>query len=174
MLKLREVKKHLRPGRVYRRADLKRWSSAVDRHVRQLQDEGTLTKLAGGLYYCPKKTAFGETPTEDAKLVEAFLKDDRFLLSSPNAYNALGIGTTQLYNETVVYNHKRHGRFHLDGRCFDFRVKPHFPHTLSEAFLLVDLVNNVERLAEDKDELLDRVREKAASLDSQALSRAVH
>lgn len=172
MVKLHEVRKHLRPGQVYRRADLKQWSNAVDRHVRQLLAEGTLTKLARGLYYCPKQTTFGEAPAEDAKLVKAFLKDHRFLLHSPNAYNALGVGTTQLYNETVVYNHKRHGRFHLDGRCFDFRVKPHFPHTLSEAFLLVDLVNNVDRVAEDTDALLDRVRAKASSVDPQALSRA--
>lgn len=57
----------------------------------------------------------------------AFLKDDRFLLTSPNAYNALGLGTTQLYNRRVVYNHKRHGKFVRGGRTYDFRVKPHFP-----------------------------------------------
>jgi hypothetical protein len=37
----------------------------------------------------------------------------RFLLTSPNAYNTLGVGTTQLYDKTVVYNHKRHGHFML-------------------------------------------------------------
>ena len=172
MTQLHEVKKHLRSGHVYRRADLKQWSNAVDRHVQQLLAEGALTKLAHGLYYCPKRTVFGDAPPEDATLVKAFLKDDRFLLHSPNAYNALGVGTTQLYNETVVYNHKRHGRFDLDGRCFDFRVKPHFPHTLSEEFLLVDLVNNVNRVAEDTDALLDRVRAKVVSVDPQALARA--
>ena len=34
------------------------------------------------------------------------------------------VGTTQLYDKTVVYNHKRHGSFSLGGRKFDFRVKP--------------------------------------------------
>jgi hypothetical protein len=34
------------------------------------------------------------------------------------------VGTTQLYDKTVVYNHKRHGNFSLGGRKFDFRVKP--------------------------------------------------
>lgn len=33
---------------------------------------------------------------------------------------------TQLYNETVVYKHKRHGQFKLDGRTFRFAMKPHF------------------------------------------------
>ena len=127
MTKLQELKKHLRPGQVYRREDLARWSNAVDRHLKQLVEDGTLTKLAGGLYLYPKETVFGKAPAEDEKLVGTFLKDDRFLLASPNAYNSLGVGTTQLYDKTVVYNHKRHGNFALGGRKFDFRVKPSFP-----------------------------------------------
>lgn len=173
MSKLREVKKHLCRGKVYRRAKLARWSKAVDRQVQQLQEEGTLTKLSGGLYYCPRKTAFGNVPPEDNTLVEAFLKDNRFLLTSPNAYNTLGVGTTQLYNETVVYNHKRHGRFTLGGRVFDFRMKSHFPKSLSQEFLLVDLVNNLDQLAENQSEVLERVRDKAASANRKALSRTV-
>jgi hypothetical protein len=173
MSSLNAVKKHLRPGNVYRRGELASWSNAVDRHLKQLQEEGVLTKLSGGLYYYPKQTAFGEAPADDAALVEAFLKDKRFLLSSPNAYNALGVGTTQLYNETVVYNHKRHGRFELGGRTFDFRMKPHFPKSLTEEFLLVDLVNNLDRLAEDSHMLLARVKNKALAMDVRALSRAV-
>ena len=139
MNSLTALKNHLRQGHVYRRADLLAWTNAVDRHLRQLVDDGTLTKLSGGLYYYPKQTSFGAAPADDAKLVEAFLNDHRFLMTSPNTYNALGVGSTQLYNETVVYNHKRHGRFKLGKRSFDFRIKPHFPKTLSEAFLLVDL-----------------------------------
>jgi hypothetical protein len=107
MTKLQELKRHLRPGRVYRRAELARWSNAVDRHLKQLLDDGTLTKLAPGLYAYPKETAFGKAPAEDDKLIERFLRDRRFLLASPNAYNTLGVGTTQLYDKTVVYNHKR-------------------------------------------------------------------
>ena len=173
MSKLAELQKHLRPGQVYRRADLLAWSNAVDRHLGQLVTNGVLTKLAGGVYYYPKKTSFGEAPAEDEKLVEAFLMDHRFLLTSPNAYNSLGVGATQLYNETVVYNHKRHGRFKLGNRVFDFRMKPHFPKTLSKEFLLVDLVNNVDRLAESESVVLDGVRRKALSADQKALRKAV-
>lgn len=71
---------------------------------------------------------------------------------SPNAYNSLGVGTTQLYDKTVVYNHKRHGTFSLGGRNFEFRMKPTFPKALSKEFLLVDLVNNLDRLAERRNE----------------------
>jgi hypothetical protein len=173
MKTLAALKEHLRPGGLYRRADLAEWSNAVDRHLLQLQEEGTLTKLSGGLYYCPKKTAFGPAPAEDEALVRAFLKDDRFLLTSPNLYNALGLGTTQLYNETVVYNHKRHGRLKLGGRVFRFFMKPYFPAKLTHEFLLVDIVNNLGRLAEDADKVLERVQNKAASMDRVSLINAV-
>ena len=173
MTKLQELKAHLKPGQVYRREDLTRWSNAVDRHLKQLVSDGTLTKLAGGLYSYPKKTVFGKAPAEDDKLVETFLKDRRFLLASPNAYNNLGVGTTQLYDKTVVYNRKRHGDFRLGGRKFAFRVKADFPKTLTKEFLLVDLVNNLDQLAEAKNEVLERVRNRAASLDTRRLQRAV-
>jgi hypothetical protein len=172
MTKLEALKAHLRPGRVYRRGELARWSTAVDRHLKQLLADGTLTKLAGGLYAYPKDTMFGKAPAEDDELVGTFLKDRRFLLASPNTYNSLGVGTTQLYNKTVVYNHKRHGLFSLGGRTFDFRVKPAFPKALNREFLLVDLVNNVDRLAESKNEVLARVKERAASYDVPRLQRA--
>ncbi|MBX9621551.1 MAG: hypothetical protein K2X28_05955 [Alphaproteobacteria bacterium] len=173
MRTLDQVEKHLHPGAVYRRSDLEKWSKAVDRHLQQLQKKGVLTKLSGGLYYYPKKTVFGEAPANDQALVASFLKDTRFLLTTPNAYNSLDVGTTQLYNETIVYNHKRHGRFQLGGRVFDFRMKPHFPSKLSPEFLLVDLVNNIERLAEDKEQVLNNAKKKALSMNTKALSKAV-
>ncbi|MDE1901854.1 MAG: hypothetical protein KGI37_09455 [Alphaproteobacteria bacterium] len=173
MPQLNELKKNLSPGQVYRRADLAQWSKAVDRHLHQLQEDGSLTKLSGGLYYYPKKTAFGVAPADDKTLVQAFLKDDRFLLTSPNAYNALGVGTTQLYNTTYVYNRKRHGRFTLGNRTFEFRMKPYFPQELSEEFLLVDLVNNIAELAENREAVLAQVKLKAMTMDAEALSKAV-
>jgi hypothetical protein len=171
MTKLQEFKRHLRPGQVYRREELTRWSNAVDRHLKQLVDDGTLTKLAGGLYAYPKETVFGKAPAEDDKLVGTFLKDHRFLVASPNAYNSLGVGTTQLYDKTVVYNHKRHGQFTLGRRTFDFRVKPSFPRKLSREFLLVDLVNNLDQLAESRNDVLARVKERAASYAAPRLQR---
>jgi hypothetical protein len=37
-------------------------------------------------------------------------------VASPNAYNSLGVGTTQLSNNSIVYNHMRHGEYCLRGR----------------------------------------------------------
>lgn len=173
MSTLSTLKRHLRRGNVYRRADLERWSTAVDRHLSQLVEDGTLQKLSHGLYYYPKETVFGPTPPDEAILVRSFLKDDDFLITSPNAYNSLGVGTTQLYNKRVVYNHKRHGEFELGGRKFFFHAKPKFPKKLSEEFLLVDLVNNLDTLAEDKEMVLSKAKEKAGKLDLAKLKRTV-
>jgi len=83
------------------------------------------------------------------------------------------MGATQLYNQTVVYNHKRHGQLSLGNRTFDFRKKSFFPVELSREFLLVDLVNNVDRVAEDRASLLAEVEKKVASFDRAALAEAV-
>jgi hypothetical protein len=171
MSALDELKQHLEPGQVYRRGDLAQRSNAVDRHLRQLVKDGTLQKVYQGVYACPRKTSFGYAAPEDYKLVEAFLKTNDFLLFSPNAYNSLGVGTTQLYNEQFVYNRKRHGKFKLGSYTFRFQVKPYFPKELSKEFLLVDLVNNISRLAEDQDAVLRRVCQIAASMDASTLKK---
>lgn len=122
----------------------------------------------------PHPTRFGASPATPEKLVETFLGDDRFLTVSPNAYNGLGVGTTQLYNETVVYNRKRHGRFKLDGRTYDFRLRPSVPLRLSEEVLMVDLLHNLDRLAEDRSAILPRALARARKMDRAKLANALH
>ncbi|HPB22438.1 MAG TPA: hypothetical protein PLL48_08920 [Novosphingobium sp.] len=173
MSALAELKRKLRPGQVYRRKDLARWSTAVDRHLRQLVMEGCLEKVANGLYMVPRQTRFGPAPAKPEKLVETFLGDDRFLMVSPNAYNGLGVGTTQLHNVPVVYNHKRHGRFKLDGREYDFRMRSTVPSHLTQEVLLVDLLHNLERLPEDASGVLPKALERARGMDRKRLARAV-
>lgn len=174
MRTLERLKKHLRPGQVYRRADLEQWSNAVDRHLKQLVKEDTLEKMSQGLYYYPAKASFGKVPPEDEKLVSAFLKSDDFLLTSPNVYNSLGVGTTQLYNKRVVYNHKRHGQFKLGGKVFEFRLKHKFPKNLSKEFLFVDLVNNLNELAEDRESVLESLKKKVSEESKLQMKRAVN
>jgi hypothetical protein len=173
MSRLKEFKSHLRKGHVYRREDLLEFSNAIDRHLDNLVEEGVLEKLSQGLYYVPKTSVFGKVPPDENVLVRGFLKDDRFLLVSPNSYNSLGVGTTQLYNKKVVYNHKRHGKFKLGNREFDFQRKYDFPSKLTQEFLLVDLANNLDGLAEDREEVLNKLLVKASQLSSQKLKSAV-
>ncbi|MBU3820992.1 hypothetical protein KO566_02880 [Flavobacteriaceae bacterium XHP0103] len=136
-------------------------------------ERGVLEKISQGLYYYPKESVFGTVPPDEETLVQSFLKDDDFLVTTPNAYNALGVGTTQLYNKQVVYNHKRHGEFQLGGRTFFFHLKPRFPKKLTPEFLLVDLVNNLDALAEDTQEVLSKAKAKAQSMDPKKMQQAV-
>ena len=173
MLAVESLKEHLKPGQVYRRSDLERWSKSVDRHLAALLKEGFLRKANQGLYYVPEQTVFGKAPPDDNFLVRRFLNDHRYLMFSPNLYNGLGLGLTQLRNLTVVYNHKRHGEFSLNGKVFDFRLKPRFPSTLTKEFLLVDLVNNLDSVGEDREMLLKKVKQKAMSMDQKRLKRSL-
>ena len=163
----------LQAGRVYRREDLARLSKAVDRHLQELVSKGTLKKLAPGLYYAPKQSNFGPLPPTDEQVVQGFLRDKDFLVFSPSSYNTVGLGTTQLYNSTLVYNHKRHGVFKLGNRQFNFRVKPRFPKKLTPEFLYVDLLNNLDDLAEDRDAVLSQARTKLLSCNQSLLLKTL-
>lgn len=173
MNSLQTLKKHLKTGQVYRRSDLLPYTTAPDRHLATLVSEGAITKLSQGVYYVPRTTDFGVPPPDDKTLVRSFLKDNRFLILSPNMYNMLGIGTTQLYNERIVYNHKRHGLFELGGLKFRFQRKQNFPSTLTKEFLLVDLVSNLKTLAEEESTLLQSVKRKTAEMDTTKLRKIV-
>jgi hypothetical protein len=163
------LKRKLKPGEVYRRAELEQWSTAIDRHLQELVKAGTLEKLANGLYYVPKQSTFGKAPAEDHELVSAFLKDSRFVIVSPNDYNSLGVGTTQLYNTRRVYNYKRHGDFKLGNRAFHFVRKPYVPEKVTKEFLLVDLLNNLKELAEYETAVVENVKEKAKTMNKARL-----
>jgi hypothetical protein len=165
-----KIKRSFKPGQIYRSGDL---SPAIRRHLSRLVSEETLQRISRGLYYCPEKSAFGSVPPDDQKMIRAFLKRGRFLLISLNSYNALGVGTTQLYNEQRVYNYKRRGKIKLGGRTFYFFKKKVFPKIISPEFLLVDLINNIDDLAEDRSKILERAKQKASLMDRKKLRRAV-
>ncbi len=163
----------IKPGVVCRRSDLKLASKAVDRNLKELQNSGKIVKLSQGLYYKPVQSVYGALPPTDKKAVKAFLQDDNFLLFSPAAYNTLGVRTTQLYNKTLVYNHKRHGQFSLGQRTYDFRRKQNFPRKLNPEFLLVDLINNLKEFPEERDIIIDSAKKVAKKLNREKLNRAI-
>jgi hypothetical protein len=144
-----KLKGAMLPGRVYRRQDLTGASTAVDRDLKTLLGKGEIRKLHGGLYSRPRENPFGFTPPSDHELVRAFLKTGDFLLTSRNHYNQLGLGLTQVYHDSVVYNHKRAGDYILGGKRFRFRRVPAFPRRMTREYLLVDLLNNLESLPDD-------------------------
>lgn len=166
---------HLRAGKVYRREDLVPYSTSVDRELQQLVARGMLQKLAQGLYYKPRKNVFGDVPPSESDLLEVFLKDKNFLSFNPSIYNSLRLGTTQLYNKKIVYNHKRHGIFELDQRHYDFRMKHRFPKPgqVTAEYLLVDMLNNLSDLAEDEELVLERAQKKLNQFDAKKLKKAL-
>jgi len=166
------LREHINQGEVYRRSDLEYYSTAIDRHLSQLTKDGTLIKLNQGLYYAPKQSKFGTVPPDDHQIVACFLKDEDFLLVSPNTFNSLGLGLTQLYNTTWVYNHKRKGEFQLNGKTFEFKLKSSFPQNISREYLLVDLLNNLENLAEDQTEVIDKLANNLPNFNTDALMKA--
>jgi hypothetical protein len=131
-----------------------------------------LIKLNQGLYYAPKQSKFGTVPPDDRQLVERFLKDEDFLLVSPNSFNSLGLGLTQIYNTTWVYNHKRKGEFKLNGKTFEFKLKSSFPKNISREYLLVDLLDNLDNLAEDQTQALEKLPNNVRSFNADALIKA--
>jgi hypothetical protein len=168
---MKALRQHIKPGQVYRRSDLEYYSSAIDRHLSMLTKDGSLLKLNQGIYYAPRSSKFGMVPPDDAVLVESFLKDSDFLLVKPNFFNALGLGFTQLYNTTWVYNHKRKGEFKLNGKTFEFKIKSSFPNKLTKEFLLVDLLNNLDELAENQNKALRNLPNKLSDFNGHELLR---
>jgi hypothetical protein len=169
---LDQLRNSLQPGHVYRRADLAHLSSNLDRHLKLLVDAGELKKLRNGLYACPKQSSFGEVPPDEASLVSTFLRSERFLVYTPNLFNSLELGTTQLYNRRVVLNQKRHGEFVLGGRNYFFHRRLRVPRQLTREVLLVELLNHLKDLAEDPSSVLSKVQEKLSSFDQKLLKRA--
>ena len=52
-------------------------------------------------------------------------------------------------------------------------MKPRFPKKLTPEFLFVDLLNNLDELAEDRDQVLRQAQEKRLTFDSARLQRAL-
>lgn len=168
---LNQIKATLVPGQVYRRSNFVELSSNVDRNLKQLVKEGSLKKLAYGLYSVPKSTEFGEARPDEQSLLKSFLNDDHFVVYNPSQFNSLGLGTTQLYNRRVVFNRKRSGKFNLGGRVYHFYYWREAPKKLTKEFLLVEMLNRLHLLAEDKDEILNNL---ANSMDNFNLRKLMY
>jgi len=166
-----EFNQALKPGTVHRREYFDQMASGdTDYLLRKLCCEGVLKKLQHGLYYRPALTDFGEKFPKEHLLLKSFLKSDHFLSVSPNDYNSLGLGTTQLYNMTFVYNAKRNGLFEFLGRKYRFFKKFKFPSKVTREFLVVDLLNNLKLLAEDGDAVKRALAERISNFDAKALN----
>ena len=156
----------LKPGGVYRRADFVRLSSNVDRDLARLVENRFLHKLQRGIYLCPKQTDFGQAMPDERKLLRKFLGDNCFIVYSPCIFNALGFGTTQLYDKMIVLNRKRHGKIAVGDRIFFFRRRKRVPRTATKEFLLVEMLNCLYEIAEDTSMIMENMQKKLPKFDA--------
>ena len=159
----------LEPGGVYRRADFEALSSNVDRNLAKLVKGNVLERVCRGIYLCPRQTAFGQAVPEDKKLLSKFLNDDNFIVYSLCMFNALGFGTTQLYDKVIVLNKKRHGKIAIGGRTFFFHRQRNVPKTVTKEFLLVEMLNRFNELAEDRSMTIKIMRKKLHQFNTRKL-----
>ncbi len=171
---LDKMKQFLTSGKVYRRSDFLGMTSSVDRSLKALVGAGFLKKLQHGLYLAPKQTIFGEAMPDEEELLKKFLNDDHFVVYGPSRFNALGLGTTQLYNKRVVFNRKRHGAMRLGDRSYDFYRWREAPKVLSKEFLLVEMFNKFSELAEDYDAVVNNLKAKLSEFNSAKLHNALN
>ncbi len=133
----------LKPGRVYRTQDLLRWGRNATRLARRLERLKILLPLGHGLYFRPEASRFGPVPPEDADVVRGFLKRAPFLFTGPSRWNALGLGSSAVFSELLVYNTKRSGEVRLGNRRYRFR-RVRFPRNPTPEWFAVDLLENHE------------------------------
>jgi hypothetical protein len=172
-LKLEQMRSNLKPGMVYRRSEFTSMSSNVDRNLARLVREGHLKKLQNGLYFCPKKTTFGEGLPDEKVLLTKFLNDEHFVVYGPSIFNTLGLGTTQLYNRKVVFNRKRNGEMELGGRRYFFHKWREAPKNLSKEFLLVEMMNRLNDLSEYKGDIMKRLKSRLFDFNIKKLKYAL-
>ena len=136
------------PGRIYRTRELRAFSANPSRWAKRLVAQGVLRQPHHGLFYAPVQSRFGLVGVTEDELLTAFLGTDAYLITGPYVWNALGLGTTQLFAVTLVYNTSRTGKVELGGRPFWFR-RVRFPKDPPAEWYVVDLFQNERWMAED-------------------------
>jgi hypothetical protein len=149
-------------GRVYRTADLKRWSTNPTRTAERLVAAGTLRKLRHGLYYHPQLSKWGVVPPAREEVLRAVLGDTPFVVTGSGVWNALGLGSTAVFATPLVYNGKLSGEVTIDVFRFAFR-RVRFPPSPSTEWCVVDLIQHRAMAGLDLETLRQTLR--AALLD---------
>ncbi len=169
--RIKPIQSALEPGKVYRRRDLTGLSSNLDRYLPKLVEKGVLRKITRGLYVCPMNTVFGEALPDEQQLLKTFLRDEHFVVFSLSVFNSLGLGTTQLYNQRIVVNRKRHGEFILGDRKYFFhrRLEVPTPKQVTREYFVMELLNRLNDLAENQQAVLKHLKEKLPDFDQKKL-----
>lgn len=153
---MRTLPPAMTPGRLYRTRELHVFSANPSRWAKRLVEQGVLRQAHHGLYYAPLQTRLGPVgPTRD-ELLHAFLCSDDYLVTGPYFWNAMGLGTTQLFAVTLVYNRERSGKVDVGGVPVWFR-RVRFPKNPPLEWYVVDLYQNERWMAEDTSRMDDHL-----------------
>lgn len=158
----------LQPGRVYSTADLAAWGKNPSRLARRLERDGKLERVGPGLFVLPRSSRFGPVPPSEEELLRAFLKGAPFVITGPERWNTLGLGSTALFVAPLVYNTKRSGEFNLGGAKFILR-RVRFPLKPTPEWFAVDLIDHHTMAGVSLDQLEKRL---AAALAAGRLNAA--
>lgn len=134
------------PGRLHRTRELGMWSANAPRLARRLVDEGAPVPLARGLFAHLRPSRFGPVPPRDGEIMRAFLDGAPFVLTGPERWNALGLGTTAGFAVPLVYNTKRSGTFTFGNRRFVLR-RVALPENPPPEWFVVDLFEHADQAA---------------------------
>ena len=167
------AKPRLTRGRVYRTKELGRWGENPTRLAKRLTRDQELVELRHGLFYRPKQSRFGVVPPDERELMRAFLEGGPFLFTGPDRWNALGLGSTAVFVDQLVYNTKRSGVFQFGNRRFVLR-RVRFPRNPTPEWFAVDLLENYELAGVGLDDLGEGLVRAVATgrLCAEELSRA--
>jgi len=163
-----EPQKASRPGEVYRRQD-SRLVEGVDRHLKELVEEGRLPGRNRPLSL-PQGDGVRESAPGRCELVASFLKEHHFLLLRPTPTTASASGRRSFTTRrlSIIASGTENSR--SADVCLIFGLSR--SRNSERGILLVDLVNNLDQLAESRDEVLTRFKQRVLTFDGARLERA--
>ena len=94
----------LSPGAIIRHADFllpPDKQMALAKTLSRMSKKGQIERLGKGLYYKPKKTAFGSVRPSEREILAAIIKEKKGYITDTAAANSIGV-TTQLSKEIVI------------------------------------------------------------------------
>ena len=148
----------LHPGQVLRTKALAVWSANPVRLAQRLVRDGRLQKLGQGLFAVPRTSRFGMVPPDLPTLLTAFLEGAPYVVTGPPVWNSLGLGSTALWAQALVYNTKRSGEFKLGNQRVLLR-RVRFPEDPPPEWFAVDLLESTKAAGISKEELRPRLVE---------------
>ena len=146
----------LRLATVYRTEDLSQWGTNPSRLAKRLVAEGCLKKLGWGLFVTTQRSKFGVLPPKDEELLHRFLYKTPFVITGPERWNVLNLGSTAVASLRIVYNQKRSGIFNFDGQKFLLKRIP-FPQPITSEWFVVDLIEHREMVSLTMDLLEEKL-----------------